>query len=193
MAERLNIRFVSAPKQFLEHTVVFTDGLLTGESAALTRNKLTHFFDLEPLKGRTALRVLAGQHLYSNDTHISGYFVKPGSSTMVPVGDTPHPYIFLSEFTSCRLLVRRDGDNWLRFEMEDNLSGSVPPAEGPGSPFTDSYAYWDNTSGYLVGSIRGTAVVVKEPGGVWTIYMQQIVGTAGFEQVRMLFTRPLRY
>ena len=144
MASRLNIRFVSAPKQFLERTVVFSDGLLSAESSALSRNRLTHFFDFEPLKERTMLRVLAGQHLYENDTHVTGYFVKPGASTMVPRGDTPHPFVFLSEFTCCRLLVRKDGDDWLRLEMEDNLVGRVPAAEsGSDSPYTDSLAYWD--------------------------------------------------
>jgi hypothetical protein len=185
---------VAAPKQFLERTVVFSDGLLSAESTALSRNRLTHFFDFEPLKERTMLRVLAGQHLYENDTHVTGYFVKPGSSTMVPKGDTPHPFVFLSEFTCCRLLVRKDGDDWLRLEMEDNLVGRVPAAEsGSDSPYTDSLAYWDFTTGHLVGRIRGTAVLVKEPNEPWTFYMQQIVGTAGFEQVRLLFSRQLRY
>lgn len=194
MASRLNIRFVSAPKQFLERTVVFSDGLLSAESIALTNNRLTHFFDLEPVTHRSLLRVLPGQQLYRNDTHISGYFARPGSSTLIPKADTPHPFVFLSEFTCCRLLVRRDGDDWLRLEMEDNLVGRIPPAESGGdSRFVDSFAYWDYTGGDLVGRIRGTAVLVKEPGVPWTIYMQQIVGTAGFEQVRLLFSRQLRY
>ncbi|HEX4231384.1 MAG TPA: hypothetical protein VHZ07_22125 [Bryobacteraceae bacterium] len=194
MASRLNIRFVSAPKQFLERTVLFSDGLLSPESTALTRNRLTQFFDFEPIKERAAVRVLAGQHLYSNDTHVTGYFVRPGSSTIVPKSDTPHPFVFLSEFTCCRLLVRKDGDDWLRLEMEENLVGRIPPAESGGdSRFIDSFAYWDYTGGDLVGRIRGTAVLVKEPGEPWTIYMQQIVGSTGFEQVRLLFSRQLRY
>lgn len=195
MASRLNIRFVSAPKQFLERTVVFSDGLLSTESTALTRNRLTHFFDLEPSKERASVRVLAGQHLYSDDTHVTGYFVKPGSSTMVPKGDTPHQFVFLSEFTCCRLLVGNDGDDWLRLEMEENLVGRIPPAESAsGSRFRDSFAYWDyTTGGDLVGRVRGTAVLVKQPAEPWTVYMQQIVGTPGFEQVRLLFSRQLRY
>jgi hypothetical protein len=193
MASRLNTRFISAPKQFLERTVLFSDGLLSEESTALSRNRLTHFFDLEPVKEQATLRVLAGQHLYVNDTHVTGYFVKPGSSTMVPKGDTSFRFVFLSEFTCCRLLVRNDGDEWLRLEMEENLVGRIPPAEGGDSPYTDSFAYWDYTTGHLVGRIRGTAVLVKVIGEPWTFYMQQIVGTAGFEQVRLLFSRPLRY
>lgn len=140
------------------------------------------------------MRVLAGQHLYKDDTHVTGYLIKPGSSTIVPKGDTPHPFVFLSEFTCCRLLVRNDGDDWLRMEMEENLVGRVPPAESASdSRFVDSFAYWDYTTGDLVGRIRGTAVLVKPQGEPWTIYMQQIVGTPGFEQVRLMFSRQLRY
>ena len=194
MASRLNVRFISAPKQFLERTVVFSDQLISAESLALTNNRLTHFFDLEPVTNRAFLRVLPGQHLYSNDTYIKGYFLRPGTFTMIPKADTPHQFVFLSEFTCCRLLVRTTGEDWLRLELETNLVGRIPPAESAAdSPFCDSFAYWDNTYGELVGRIRGTAVLVKEPNTPWTIYMQQIVGTEGFEQVRLLFSRQLRY
>jgi hypothetical protein len=193
MASRLNIRVLASPRAFLEHTVLFSDGLRSPDSVALTRNRLTHFFDLDPTKDHAAVKVLAGQHLYS-DTHLLGYFVMPGSSTLVPKADTPFTFVFLSEFTCCRLLIRNDGDEWLRLEMEEGLVGRVPPAESVSdSRFIDSFAYWDYTGGHLVGRIRGTAILVKAQGEPWTIYMQQIVGTPGFEQVRMVFSRQLRY
>jgi hypothetical protein len=67
------------------------------------------------------------------------------------------------------------------------------PKSAPDSPYLDSFAYWDHTSGNLVGRIRATALLVKGSGQPWTIFMQQIVGTPGFELVRRLEVHPLRY
>jgi hypothetical protein len=92
------------------------------------------------------------------------------------------------------LLVRPEEAAWLRIDCEQGLGGAMPAAESQkGSVFVDSFAYWDYTHGHLVGRIRATVVLVKERGEPWTVYMQQIVGTAGFEVVRALYSRTLRY
>ena len=193
MASRLNNLFQAAPKQFLERTVLFSNELTSPESAVLMRDRLSHFFDLQPVKEKATARVLASQHLYS-DLPLVGYFVPTIGSAMIPRNDPPFRYIFLPEFTCGRLKIRADGDDWLRMDLDQNLLSVVPPIEkGRDSIYLDSFCYWDYTTGHLVGNIRATAVLVKEPDKPWTAYMQQIVGSAGFEQVRMLFSRELRY
>lgn len=193
MASRLNLLFNAAPRQFLERTVLFCDQLTSDESLSMMRNKITHFIDLEPLQLRASARVLAGLHQYE-DTPLSSYFVPPVGTILVPKNDPPHRFVFLPEFSSSRLLVASDGDKWLKLSCEQNLSGTMPAAEAhPGSRYVDSFAYWDYTTGHLVGRIRGTAVLVKESDQPWTVYMQQIVGVPGHEQVRQLFSRALKY
>jgi len=193
MASRLNLLFQAAPKQFLERTVLFTDELTSPESAALMRNRLEHHIDLEPMKERASARVLPGMHRYS-DTPLTSYFVPSGSSVAIPKDNPPHRFVFLPEFSRCRLLLRPDGEDWLRIQCEEGLAGPLPAPEAQaGSPYLDSFAYWDYTTGHLVGRIRATAVLVKEQNQPWTVFMQQIVGTPGFEVVRSLFSRTLRY
>lgn len=193
MASRLNLLFQSAPRQFLEKTVLFTDSLGAPESLAKTRNRIAHHIDLEPLKERAVARVLAGLHLYS-DAPLTSYFVQPDTSAIIAKNNPPYRFVFLPEFSCCRILIRPAGDDWLRVQVEENLAGAVPPAESqPDSPYIDSFAYWDYTTGHLVGNIRATAVLVKEQDQPWTAYMQQIVGSAGHEVVRLLFSKPLRY
>jgi hypothetical protein len=193
MASRLNHLFQTAPKQFLEKTVLFTGELATSESLALTRNRIAHHIDLEPLDQRVNARVLTGLHLYS-DTPLTSYFVPPGNSILIPRRDPPYRFVFFPEFSRCRLLLRAEGEDWLRVQLEEGLASAVPAAESQkNSPYLDSFAYWDYTTGDLVGTIRATAVLAKERDQPWTIYMQQIVGSLGHEVVRCLFSRPLRY
>jgi len=155
------------------------------------RHKLTHFIDLEPSGKHTRARVLQGLHQYEQDAPLQSYFVSPGGVTRVPREDPPHRFVFLPEFTNCRLLVSAEGDQnqYLRLQLEENLVGAIPP---PGDKFLDSFAYWDHTTGFLVGVVRGTAVLYKQPGEPWTITMQQIIGIPGEELVRQVFTRPLK-
>lgn len=193
MALRLNLRFQSAPRQFLERTVLFTDELSSPASLSLTRNRIAHHIDIHPLNERAAARVLSGLHQYS-DAPLTSYFVPPGTSIVIPKEDPPYRFVFLPEFNGSRILLRAESEKLLRVECESNLSGPMPPPESvPGSPYLDSFAYWDHNTGHLVGRIRATAVLVKEKGQPWTIFMQQIVGTPGFELVRRLESRPLRY
>lgn len=193
MATRLNLRFQAAPRQFLEKTVLLTDELTVPETAALMRNRIAHHIDLQPLKERAMARVLAGLHLYS-DTPLTSYFVPGGGFALIPKNDPPYKFVFFPEFSRCRLLLRREGHDWLRIECEEGLAGPMPaPESQPDSPYLDSFAYWDYTNGPLVGRICATAVLCKERDQPWTIFMQQIVGTPGFEVVRLLFSRPLRY
>jgi hypothetical protein len=193
MACRLNLLFATAPQQFMERTVLFTDELTSPGAVALMRDRIAHHFDLQPANNRATAQVLAGQHLY-RDTPLAGYFLPPRGSTVIPKDDSPYRFVFLPEFTCCRLMVRPEGDDWLRLELEQGLMSPVPPIEAElGSRYIDSFSYWDYTSGHLVGKIRATAVLLKEQGLPWTILMQQIVGTPGFEQARMLTTRALRY
>jgi hypothetical protein len=181
MASRLNLLFHAAPKQFLERTVLFTHELTA------PRNRITHHVDIQPLEKRAIARMLEGLHLYT-DTPLASYFVPPGEPVLIPKVNPPYRFVFMPEFTCCRLLIRPEGPDWLRVECETGLIGPMPPAET-----LDSFAYWDYTSGDLVGAIRATAVLVKEPNAPWTMFMQQIVGTPGHEVVRQLFSRPLRY
>lgn len=193
MASRLNLLFQNAPKQFLERTVLFTDELTSPESKALMQHKQVHHIDLEPVQTRSSARVLSNINAYT-DLPLTSYFVPPSGYALIPREDPPCRFVFFPEFVGCRLLVRPEETTWLRVECEQGLSGSVPPAESQqDSRYIDSFAYWDYTRGHLVGRIRATTVLAKEPGEPWTVYMQQIVGTAGFELVRELHWRKLRY
>lgn len=193
MASRLNVLFHSAPKQFLERTVLFTDDLTSSESTALTRNRQVHFIDIEPVTTRSSVRVLPTINSYA-DMPLPSYFVPPSGFALIPKEDPPHRFVFLPEFVGCRLLVRHEEADWLRLECETGLGGTMPPPESQkDSVYVDSFAYWDYTRGHLVGRIRATAILVKDPGEPWTVYMQQIVGTQGFEVVRQLFSKKLRY
>lgn len=193
MASRLNLLFQIAPKQFLERTVLFTDELTSPESESSTRHRQVHNIDLEPVQTRCSAKILPNINAYS-DTPLTSYFVPPSGFALIPKENPPHRFVFLPEFVGCRLLVQREEADWLRLHCEQGLAGVVPPAESrQGSKYVDSFAYWDYTYGQLVGRIRATAVLVKDPGEPWTVYMQQIVGTPGFEVVRQLVSRKLSY
>ncbi len=193
MASRLNLLFRSAPRQFLERTVLFTDELSSPESQALLRHKQMHHIDLEPVQTRSSARVLPSINMYT-DTSLTSYFAPASGFALIPKEDPPFRFVFFPEFVGCRLLVQREENDWLRIDCEQGLVGSMPPAEAQkDSRYVDSFAYWDYTRGHLVGRIRATVVMVKEPGEPWTVYMQQIVGTPGFEVVRQLYSRKLRY
>lgn len=193
MASRLNLLFQTAPRQFLERTVLFTDELSSPASLSLMRNKIAHHLDIQPMNDRATARVLSGLHQYA-DTPLTCYFALPSVSILVPKDNPPYRFVFFPEFNNCRLLLRAEGEQWLRVECEQNVGGRLPaPESTPDSPYLDSFAYWDHTGGNLVGRIRATAVLVKEQDQPWTILMQQIVGTPGFELVRRLETRALRY
>jgi hypothetical protein len=187
MAGRLNLLFQTAPRQFMERTVLFVDSLTSDESMAQTRDRISQFIDLEAREVHARARILRGMHEYQ-DTPLVSYFLRPRMSLLIPREDPPHKFVFLPEFSRCRLLVSANGPDWLKLELEDNLAGRVPR---PDSKYLDSFAYWDHTYGDLVGVIRGTAILVKQPGEPWTVIMQQIVGTAGHEVVRQLFTHAL--
>jgi hypothetical protein len=188
MAARLNLLFQTAPGPFLEKTVIFTDELTSPAAAALARNRIVHHVDLQPVNTRATACLLAGLHLYQ-DSPLVSYLVPTAGSLLIPKEDPPQRFVFLPEFTCCRLLVKSQ-DAFLRIEYEQGLAGALPPA---GAPYSDSFGYWEHTAGELVGRIRATAVLVKEPGAPWTILMQQIVGTPGFEVVRRTLCRALRY
>ncbi len=173
--------------------MLFTDQLTSPEAMALLRGRTANHIDLQPLQTRAIAKVLPNLHQYQ-DSPLTSYFVAPGSFALIPKDDPPFRFVFFPEFGGCRLLVKAEGEGWLRLSVEEGLSGRVPPAETQrDSPYVDSFAYWDYTGGILVGRIRATAVLVKEPGQPWSVYMQQIVGTPGFEVVRSLFTKTLRY
>jgi hypothetical protein len=189
MAFSLNHLFQSAPYEFLQRNVLFMDAL----STAQMRNKIAHCIDLEGSGRHARARVLAGLHLYHQDAPLVSYFVAPGTVAQIPREDPPYRFVFFPDFTRCRLLVSADGPSFLRLEVEENLAGSVPPAEAnPGSKFLDSFAYWDYASGHLIGVIRGTALLFKQPGEPWTMALQQIVGNPGHELVRQCVMRPLK-
>jgi hypothetical protein len=193
LASRLNLLFQSAPKQFLERTVLFTNKLSSPEAVSLMRHKQVHYIDIEPVQTRSAARVLGNLNSYT-DLPLASYFVSGAGYALIPREYPPCRYVFLPEFVGCRLLIKSEEADWLRVELEEGLVGSMPaPENKTDSPYLDSFAYWDYTRGHLVGRIRATAVLVKEAGEPWTIYMQQIVGTPGFEVVRELHFRKLRY
>ena len=194
MGSRLNQLFQTAPKQFLERTVLLTDEFGSPESTALLRHKQVHCIDIVPLDDRRASgRILPSVNAYA-DMPLLSYFVAPATFALIPKEDPPCRFVFLPEFVESRLLLRAEGSDWLRLECERGLAGAMPaPESQPNSQYLDSFAYWDYTRGHLVGRIRATAVLVKEPDESWTMYMQQIVGTPGYEVVRQLFWRRLHY
>ena len=193
MASRLNLLFQAAPRQYLERTVLFTHELTTPDALARMRHRLTHHIDLQPVGIRSSAQVLAGLHLYS-DAPLTSYFVVPGTSIFIPRQDSPFRFVFLPEFSRCRLLVRAEGDSWLKLQLEEGLAGRMPPAEAqPNSPYLDSFAYWDYATAHGGSRTGATAVLVKEPNQPWTVFMQQITGSGGQEVVGNLFSRPLRY
>ncbi|SRR5579884_20869 len=193
MASRLNLLFQTAPKQFMERMVLFTHGLTSPESAALTWGKQVHHLDIEPVATRSSVRVLPNINAYA-DMPLESYFVPAAGFALVPKEDPPCRFVFFPEFAGCRLLVQSKEAGWLRIECETGLGGAMPaPESQKDSRYVDSFAYWDYTRGHLVGRIRATTVLVKDPGEPWTVYMQQIVGTPGHEVVRELHWRRLRY
>ena len=192
MSSRLNQLFQVAPASYLERTVLFTDSLSSRESLALTANRLVHHVDIEPINTRSRVRVLTALHQYA-DVPMVSYVVPLVGFALVPKNHPPHDIVFLPEFTCCRLLVRSD-EEWLHISIDRDLHRMLPPPEAePDSQFCDSVNYWEFITDNLVGSIRGTAVLVKEPDKPWRFVMQQIVGAAGHEVVRTTFSRDLRY
>src|ERR1700685_2304720 len=109
MASRLNLLFQTAPKQFLERTVLFTNELSSPESQVLTRHKQVHHIDLEPVLTRSSARVLPNINSYS-DTPLTSYFVPGSGFALIPKEDPPFKFVFFPEFVGCRLLVRREED-----------------------------------------------------------------------------------
>jgi hypothetical protein len=186
MAFRLNHLFQTAPEAVLARTVIFMDGI----NPAQMRHKLTHLIDLEPIGKHARARVLTGMHQYQQDSPLQSYYVVPGCATTVPRQNPPCRFVFLPDFTRCRLLISAEGDEgqYLRLDLEENLNGTMPP---PDPKYLDCFAYWDHTNGPLLGIVRGTAVLYKQPDKPWAITMQQIVGIPGDEMVRMVFTRDL--
>jgi hypothetical protein len=193
MASRLNLLFQAAPRQYLERTVLFTHELTTPDALAAMRHRLTHHIDLQPLGTRSSAQVLTALHLYA-DTPLTSYFAVPGTSILIPRNDPPFRFVFLPEFSRCRLLVRAEGEDWLKLQVEEGLAGRMLPAEAQkDSPYLDSFAYWDYMTNYSVGQVQATAVLVKEPSQPWIIFMQHITGNKGQEVVSNLFWRSLRY
>ena len=192
MASRLNQLFQIAPQAYLERTVLFTNDLSSDESRATMANRLIHHIDIDPVNTRSRARVLASIHQYSDQPMLS-YVVPLEGVALVPKNDPPQMLVFLPEFTCCRLLVQ-DDQGWLRLSLDRDLNSMLPPPEAePDSLYCDSINYWEFVADDLVGNIRGTAVLFKEPDQPWRFVMQQIVGAAGAEVVRRTFSRTLRY
>jgi len=192
MASRLNQLFQAAPQSYLERTVLFTNDLGAFESQAIIANKLIHHVDLEPVNTRSRARLLPSLHQYSDMPMVS-YVVPYAGVALVPKSGSPHTLVFLPEFTCCRLLVQ-DDESWLRLSLEHDLRGVLPPPEAEReSRFCDSINYWEYVTDDLVGNVRGTAVLFKQPDRPWHFAMQQIVGATGAEVVRKVFSRDLRY
>lgn len=195
MASRLNQLFLIAPESYLQRTVLFSHDLGTPESFGKMANKLLHHVDIDPLNIRSRARLLNSIHEYfqHSDVPMISYVVPLEGIALVPKEPSPHPLVFLPEFTCCRLLVQDDGD-WLRLSLNrEMIQMETPPETEPGSRFCDSINYWEFVEDDLVGIIRGTAVLFKEPQQPWRFAMQQIVGPPGAEVVRKVFARDLRY
>lgn len=133
MAERLNHLFQTAPRQYLERIVLFTDALSSDESLAQMRNRSTHHIDLQPLKQRSRATLLSGLHQY-RDAPLISYFVAPGNFTLIPKSDPPYRFVFLPEFACCRLLVQTEGADWLKLSVEEGLAGTSSPPRRRGIP-----------------------------------------------------------
>jgi hypothetical protein len=137
MASRLNLLFQIAPRQFLERTVLFSDGLTSPESSVLLRHRIAHHIDLEPVQTRCSARVLPNINSYA-DAPLASYFVPPAGSVLIPREDPPCRFVFFPEFVGCRLLVRPEEAAWLRIDCEQGLGGAMPAAESQkGSVFVD--------------------------------------------------------
>ncbi len=195
MATRLNQLFLISPESFLNRTVLFSNDLATPESFRLMANKLLHHVDIEPVTNRSRVRLLTGINEYSqhSDVPMLSYVVPMEGVALVPKEGSPHTLVFIPEFTCCRLLVQ-DDEQWLRFSLNrDMFRIETPPETEQGSRYCDSINYWEFVERGLVGNIRGTAILFKQPEKPWRFAMQQIVGPAGAEVVRKVFARDLRY
>jgi len=195
MASRLNQLFQVAPQSYLERTVLFSNDLASFESRSIIANRLIHHVDIEPVNTRSRARLLTSLHQYAQcgDMPMVSYVVPYEGVALVPKEGSPHTLVFLPEFTCCRLLVQ-DDVSWLRLSLEHELTRMLPsPEEEADSRFCDSINYWEYVTDDLVGSVRGTAVLFKEPNRPWRFAMQQIVGPGGAEVVRKVFSRDLRY
>jgi hypothetical protein len=195
VASRLNQLFQIAPESYLQRTVLFSNELGSFESRALMANKLFHHVDIDPVNIRSRARLFPSIHQYfqNGDVPMLSYVVPGEGIAFVPKNDAPHNLVFLPEFTGCRLLIQDDND-LLRVSVERDLTCMLPPPETEAkSIFCDSINYWEFITDDLVGNVRGTAVIFKESGRPWRFAMQQIVGSAGGEVVRKVFSRDLRY
>ena len=195
MATRVNQLFLISPESYLHRTVLFSNDLATPESTMLMANKLLHHVDIEPVTNRSRVRLLSSIHEYSqhSDVPMISYVVPLEGVALVPKEGSPHTLVFIPEFTGCRLLVK-DDEQWLQLSLNRELVRmETPPETEPGSRYCDSINYWEFAEKGLVGNIRGTAVLFKQPDKPWRFAMQQIVGPAGAEVVRKVFARDLRY
>ena len=195
MSTRVNQLFLISPESYLHRTVLFSNDLATPESAALMANKLLHHVDIEPVTNRSRVRLFPSIHEYArhSDVPMISYVVPLEGVALVPKEGSPHTLVFIPEFTCSRLLVH-DDEQWLRLSLNrDLIRMQTPPETEPGSRYCDSVNYWEFVEKGLVGNIRGTAVLFKQPAKPWRFAMQQIVGPAGAEVVRKVFARDLRY
>ena len=195
MASRLNQLFQVAPQSYLERTVLFSHDLASFESRSMMANKLLHHVDIDPVNTRSRARLLPDLHQYfkNSDVPMVSYVVPFKSIALIPKTNSPHRLVFMPEFTCCRLLVEDDKE-WLRLSLDTELTSLLPaPESEEGSRYCDSINYWEYVTDDLVGNVRGTAVLYREEDKPWRFIMQQIVGAAGAEVVRNVFTRDLRY
>ena len=171
----------------MERTVIFVNQL----DSPKMRGKITHYIDLEPTGRHVQARALEGIHQYKADAPLVSYFVPGAQVALVKKDNPPHRFVFLPEFTNCRLTITADGTEYLRLQIEQGIHGAVPPPEShPNRQVLDCFSYWDYTKNDAIGVVRGTAVLFQQPGERWHVVMQQIVGIPGNELVRQIFMRP---
>ncbi len=194
MASRLNQLFQINPASYLERTVLLSNDLLSPESQDIMANRLIHHVDIEPVNTRSRARLLPNLHQYFqlSDVPMVSYVVPIEGTAQISKTDPQNDLVFIPEFTCCRLLVQ-DDEGLLRLSVDRGLLSMSPPPEQEHSKYCDSINYFEYLTDDLVGSIRGTAVLFKQPDTRWRFAMQLIVGSAGHEVVHTVFSRDLRY
>ena len=193
MAARLNQLFRTAPRQYLERTVLFLSSLCEWEYQPLLRTRIVNFFDLDPVGIHSRMIVLSGLHCYT-DTPLSGYFLPPGGTVTLPTADGPHVFLFVRDFLNSAIHLSREGDEVIRLYHEEGISrSSMEHGFSHAANISQSIPFYEMIDENSLTPLRASALFYKPQGRPWRLMVQQIAGPEGCEVVLALREKDLDY